>query len=221
MIEQQETTRLEKAILLATVAHQGQIDDDGQPHIIHSLEVMFALKRELDARPQLLPEGYTVEDMMIAAVLHDVPEDTSLTVDDIHRDFGRKIADCVDGVTRRHGDPLCKQANCKEHSKESYRDFIYRAAKKPASKLLKIADLGVNRKRTHLIPASKAKWAAKLEYKYDVSLRVLFAEEPITWEQASWQYSDGKYFVADPNGKKVEVTKEQFDGLMEAARVVN
>lgn len=220
MIERKEMTRLEKAILIAVIAHQGQIDDDGQPHIVHSLEVMFAVKRELEAFPDFLPEGYTVEDMLIAAVLHDVVEDTATSLDDIRREFGDKVADAVDGVTRRHGDPLCKLANCKEHSKEFYRDFIYRAAEKPASKLLKTADLGVNRKRTHTIPESKSKWRAKLEYKYDISLRVLFAEEPITWEQASWQFSNGKYFVADPNGKKIEITQERFKELMSPNGVI-
>ena len=215
---------LEHAILLATVAHDTkdpkQIDEDGQPHIVHSLEVMFAVKNELDVRPQLLPEGYTIEDMMIAAVLHDVPEDTATTLDDIRREFGDKIADCVDGVTRRHGDPLCKLANCQKHSKEFYRDFIYRANQKPASRLLKVADLGVNRKRTHTIPESKATWRAKLENKYDISLRVLFAEEPITWEQASWEYNNGRYYVADPNGKKIEITRERFEELMSPNRVI-
>ncbi len=213
-------TRLEQAILTAVIAHQGQIDEDGQPHIVHSLEVMFAVKREFDrgpyaagirgTEPLKLPKGVTLEDMLVAAVLHDVPEDTSLSLDDIRNDFGKTVAAIVDGVTRRHGDPRCKVANCKEHDKETYRDFIYRSAENPASKILKVADLGVNRRRTCTIPESKSKWRAKLEYKYDIALRVLLAEEPVTWEQVSWNFSNGKYFMADPNGKKIEISEEEF-----------
>jgi (p)ppGpp synthase/HD superfamily hydrolase len=215
------TTRLETAILLATTAHQGQMDEDGLPHIVHSLEVMFAVKRDLedtfafvsDRVPVPLPEGYTLEDLMIAAVLHDVPEDTTVTLDAIRATFGDKIADAVDGVTRRFIAPEVK---------ETYRDFIYRAAKIPASKILKIADLGVNRGRTHKIKT--AKFRNKLEYKYDIALRVLLSDRPTTWEQVSWEWKadegsklaypkNGKYFVADPNGKKIEMSEEQFIAL--------
>jgi len=226
MVERKPMSRLEHAILTAVLAHQGQIDEDGQPHIVHSLEVMFAVKREFDRGPYAagirgteplhLPKGVTLEDMLVAAVLHDVPEDTSLTLEDIRRDFGKTVAEIVDGVTRRHGDHRCKIANCQEHGKETYRDFIYRSAETPASKILKVADLGVNRRRTSTIPESKAKWRAKLEYKYDIALRVLLAEEPVTWEQVSWNFSGGKYFMADPNGKKIEITEEEFKKVMGA-----
>lgn len=232
-----EMSRLERAILLATEAHAGQIDEDDQPHVVHSLEVMFAVKRELDAFPQFLPEGYTVEDMMTTGVLHDVLEDTATTFDEIRRLFGDKIADTVNSVSRVVYDECVKCGKCKsDHSsdthffdpkKEPYRDLIYRAAKSPASKILKIADLGVNRKRTHTIPESKVKWRNKLEYKYDISLRVLLAELPTSWEEASWEWhatnaeiatfdetggmkAKGKYFIADPNGKKIEISEEEF-----------
>jgi (p)ppGpp synthase/HD superfamily hydrolase len=204
-----EMSRLESAILLATTAHQGQIDEDGLPHIVHSLEVMFAVKRDFENRGENVPyingEDYSLEELMIAAVLHDVPEDTTTSLEDIRRDFGHKVACAVNGVTRRHIDA---------DTKETYRDFIYRAAKWPASKLLKIADLGVNRHRTHKI--KKASWRNKLEYKYDIALRVLLAEEPVTWEQVSWNFSDSKYFMADPNGKKIEISEEEFKKVMGA-----
>jgi len=224
-------SRLEEAILLATLAHKGQIDEDGQPHIVHSLEVMFGVKREFEAggttwgsgtavirgeQPMPLPEGYTLEDMLIAAVLHDVPEDTTTSLDDIRRLFGDKVADAVDGVTRRHGNLNCHLSNCTAHGKETYRDFIYRAGKGIASTIIKVVDLTVNRRRTSTIPESKAKWRAKLEYKYDIALRVLLAEEPVTWEQVSWNFSGGKYFMADPNGKKIEITEEEFKKVMGA-----
>jgi GTP pyrophosphokinase len=226
MIERKPMSRLEQAIFTAVLAHQGQIDEDGQPHIVHSLEVMFAVKSEFDrgpyaagirgTEPLQLPKDVTLEDMLVAAILHDVVEDTNLTHEDIRLDFGQTVAKIVDGVTRRHGDHGCKIANCQKHDKEPYRDFIYRSAENLGSKILKVADLGVNRRRTCTIPESKAKWRAKLEYKYDIALRVLLAEEPITWEQVSWNFSGGKYFMADPNGKKIEITEEEFKKVVGA-----
>lgn len=101
-------TPLEKAILFATVAHDTkdpkQIDEDGTPHIVHSLEVMLYVQQEYGFHSTKF-QHYTLEELMIAAVLHDVVEDTCHTLDDIRREFGDKVATLVDGVTRRHGDP--------------------------------------------------------------------------------------------------------------------
>lgn len=59
---------LEKAILIATKAHEGQKDKAGKPYILHPLRVMLRMK--------------TTKDMM-AAILHDVVEDTDVTLDDL------------------------------------------------------------------------------------------------------------------------------------------
>jgi guanosine-3',5'-bis(diphosphate) 3'-pyrophosphohydrolase len=215
MVERKPMSRLEQAILTAVIAHQGQIDEDGQPHIVHSLEVMFSVKRAYEEGASIL-KGYTLETLMVAAVLHDVPEDTSLTLDDIRRDFGKTVAEIVDGVTRRHGDPQCKLFNCQKHGKETYRDFIYRSRENPASCFLKIQDLLVNLGRCHSISPKKAKWRDKLEYKYGIALRVLTALEPVTWEQVSWTFSGDKYSIADPNGKKINITEAEFKKHMGA-----
>lgn len=229
-------TRLETAILTALTAHKGQVDEDDQPHIIHSLEVMFAVKEAteigrsfnfefmqkmgFETNVTAIPEQL-VQDLMVAAVLHDVSEDTTHSIEDIRKEFGNFVADTVDGVTRRHSDPDCHLLNCQKHAKEFYRDFIYRAAEKPASKLLKRTDLLVNLRRTHKISPKKAKWRDKLEYKYGIALRVLDSPEPTTWEKVSWELNttkvDGdwaqKFFMADPNGKKIEVTQAEVDAI--------
>ncbi len=187
---------LESAIHTALTAHAGQVDVDGNPHFLHSVEVMLAVKNREDD----LPKGISINELMAAAILHDVPEDTHVKLSDIHQNFGKRIASIVDGVTRRVEGGV----------KETYRDFIYRAAQDPASKLLKIADLGVNFKRLHTIPESKAKWRNKLEYKYGLAVRVLTSPEPTTWEQQSYKVIGGRCYMADPNGKEIEVTPEEL-----------
>ncbi len=70
-------------------AHRGQVRQSGEPYIAHSLAVADTLARlRLD------------EETVIAGLLHDVPEDTAVTIDEIRKDFGGTVASLVDGVTK-------------------------------------------------------------------------------------------------------------------------
>src|SRR3989344_1905285 len=73
----------------ATQAHEGQKRLSGEPYIIHPLktaELLAGLK---------LPVP-----IIIAGLLHDVPEDTPVTIEDIRKNFGDDIASMVSGVTK-------------------------------------------------------------------------------------------------------------------------
>ena len=59
------------------------------------------------------------EQLLVAAVLHDVVEDTDFSLDQVRKEFGDVVADIGDSVTRRESDGI----------KEFYRDFIYRPAR--------------------------------------------------------------------------------------------
>src|SRR5271163_348208 len=218
-------TLLEKAIELAVRSHDSddpkQIDEDGLPHIVHCIEVMIAVREELDHTPHYhvakaaLAE-YTVEELLIAAILHDTVEDTPISLKHIEMVFGANVAHIVDCLTRR--------GLGKGETKEFYRDFIYRCDADPGASLIKFCDLLHNMSRTHKIAASKAKWRAKLEFKYHVAMMTI--SQGVTWEQASWSatwdevngVNTPTYFVADPNGKKIQITEEEFNKLKDAKR---
>ncbi len=107
---------LEDAILLAATAHRGQRDKVGAPYILHPLRVMLRLEDE-PAR--------------IAAVLHDVVEDTGRSLDELRRaGFSEEVVAAVDCLTRRAG--------------ETYDAFIERVAPHPIARRVKIADLEDN-----------------------------------------------------------------------------
>jgi (p)ppGpp synthase/HD superfamily hydrolase len=203
-------SRLDQAIELAVTAHVGQTDEDGLPHIIHALEVMFGAKRAYEAIIAEKPD-FTLEDLMIAAVLHDTVEDSFVTLSLIEVQFGKAVRDMVDGVTRR--------GLGKGETKEFYRDFIYRTKTNPGSRVIKIADLTHNYGRAHTI--KKASWRDKLLFKYRIALSVLNDANQPTWEQASYfvvyDSNDPRntphYFIADPNGKKTEIAEEEFKSL--------
>ncbi|MBN1380189.1 MAG: HD domain-containing protein [Deltaproteobacteria bacterium] len=107
---------LEDAILIALQAHKGQRDKAGDPYILHPLRMMCRMHNETER---------------IAAVLHDVIEDSSWTAEKLREaGFSEEIIAIVDGLTRREG--------------ESYHAFIRRTEKNHVSKEVKIADLEDN-----------------------------------------------------------------------------
>lgn len=107
---------LEDAIILAAGAHRGQVDKAGAPYILHPLRVMLRLRDEAGR---------------IAAVLHDVLEDTAITVGDLRQaGYGEEVLQALEALTRREG--------------EEYADFIERAASNPLARRVKLADLADN-----------------------------------------------------------------------------
>ncbi len=87
--EGEEAEAIRRAYDVATAAHEGQLRDSGEPYVTHPVAVAAILNEmRLDAA--------TIQ----AALLHDVPEDTQVTLDDVRRQFGDEVAQLVDGVTK-------------------------------------------------------------------------------------------------------------------------
>ena len=93
---------IQKALLLAERAHDGQTRDDGHPYVIHPIRVAKSLLEEIGEREA---------NILAAALLHDVVEDTRVTVAEIQEQFGPRIAELVNSVTR----PRAKEET--EHDK--------------------------------------------------------------------------------------------------------
>ena len=101
----------DKAILnalnLAKEAHKGQKRDEGDPYIIHPIRIGNILTYDL---------GIKDKDILIAGLLHDVIEDTSVTTEEIERKFGKKVSDMVSSLTRNKD---------KETKKEKFEKTLY------------------------------------------------------------------------------------------------
>src|SRR5439155_14484033 len=80
---------IRRAHELAGLAHEGQARDSGEPYTNHVV-----------ATAQILADFHLDAVPVAAALLHDVLEDTSLTVDDVRSEFGDDVARLVDGVTK-------------------------------------------------------------------------------------------------------------------------
>jgi guanosine-3',5'-bis(diphosphate) 3'-pyrophosphohydrolase len=83
------TDRIQKAIDFASMAHEGQFRKSGEPYVIHPILVAAIVAS--------ISED---EVMVIAALLHDVAEDTEYSLEDIEALFGHEVALLVDGLTK-------------------------------------------------------------------------------------------------------------------------
>jgi GTP diphosphokinase / guanosine-3',5'-bis(diphosphate) 3'-diphosphatase len=87
---------LERAIAIASGAHAGQVDKAGQPYILHPLRVMLRIASEAER---------------IAEVLHDVMEDSGVTLELLRAEgFSSEIISAVDALTRRKGESRLEAA---------------------------------------------------------------------------------------------------------------
>ncbi len=78
-----------RAYDFARDAHEGQLRKTGEPYIEHPLHTAFILTKIKADTPTI-----------IAGLLHDVPEDTKRTLDDIENEFGHEVASLVEGITK-------------------------------------------------------------------------------------------------------------------------
>ena len=82
-------SELERAYNVAAEAHEGQLRKSGEPYITHPLAVS-----------EILAEIGLDLETIIASLLHDTVEDTKYSLDSLKRDFGKEVANLVDGVTK-------------------------------------------------------------------------------------------------------------------------
>ena len=107
---------LERAVIIAAEAHAGQVDKAGAPYLLHPLRVMLQMSSDEER---------------IAAVLHDVVEDSTWSLESLRAEgFSEAVIDAIESVTRR--------------AEESYGAFVRRASQSPIGRQVKLADLRDN-----------------------------------------------------------------------------
>ena len=121
-----DSPQLEKAFIVAKEAHEGQFRHLGEPFITHPLAVAA-----------ILAELGMDTDTIIAGLLHDVIEDTDVTLETIRQEFSPEIAKLVDGVTK------LKNLEFKSHEEqqaESLRKMFLAMASDIRVVIIKLAD---------------------------------------------------------------------------------
>jgi guanosine-3',5'-bis(diphosphate) 3'-pyrophosphohydrolase len=88
-ISEKEAVALRKAYVFAARVHKGQVRRSGEPYLSHPLEVA-----------NFLADMHLDRTTLVAALLHDVLEDTDVTAAELREEFGKDAADLVEGVTK-------------------------------------------------------------------------------------------------------------------------
>jgi GTP pyrophosphokinase len=157
---------VQRAYEVAERCHRGQMRRSGDPYIVHPLAVA-AIIAELGLDEQTI----------CAALLHDTVEDTSMTLADVHRDFGEEIGKLVDGVTKldkvRYGD----QAEA-----ETIRKMVVAMARDPKVLILKLADRLHNMRTIAWLPPDKQQRTAKQTLEIYAPLAHRLGMNTIKWE---------------------------------------
>ena len=132
---------VKRAFLLAKEAHKGVRRRSGEPYIIHPIEVAIIAVREIGLGKK----------SVVAALLHDVVEDTEYTVEDISRIFTPKIASMVDGLTKMAG----VYKNDTTEQAEYFRKVLLTLSDDVRVIIIKIADRLHNMRTLGAMPRNK------------------------------------------------------------------
>ena len=127
---------IERAIEIAARSHAGQIDKAGAPYIFHPLRLMMAV---------------TTPDQKMAAVLHDIVEDTEVTFDELRAEgFSIDVVEAVMALTKNGG--------------EARLDAAKRAAQNPIALVVKLADVTDNMNLSRIANPTEKDFARIKEY---------------------------------------------------------
>ncbi|HTO73430.1 MAG TPA: HD domain-containing protein, partial [Gemmatimonadales bacterium] len=140
--------QIDKALRFSAQAHHGQKRKSGEDFITHSIAVASTLVEQL-------PDTTSI----VAALLHDVVEDSQVRGEDISREFGAEVAGIVDGLTKISSLTFRSSA---EEQVENYRKLLLSVARDARVIIIKLADRLHNmRTLEHLAPEKRRRIATE------------------------------------------------------------
>jgi GTP pyrophosphokinase len=190
-----DTALLNKSYRFAYDAHRYQWRLSGKPYIEHCVETVKILS-------ELRMDSIT----LAAGLLHDVVEDTGITIREVEKNFGHEIAHLVDGVTKigelKFQSQIEKQA-------ENYRKMIFSMAKDLRVIMIKFADRLHNMRTLQYVPQHKAKRIALETRELYAPLAHRFGIARIKWELEDLAFKALDPAVYRRMAKKVADRKEK------------
>ena len=200
-----ECDQIMKAFILADKAHEGQFRASGEPYIMHPLAVA-----EILAHLQI--DHIT----LIAALLHDVVEDTEYTKEDIEKLFGAEVAFLVDGVTKLN---QFQYETKEDRQMENYRKMILAMAKDVRVVVIKLGDRLHNMRTLKHMRSDKQKRIAKETLEIFAPLAHRLGIFNVKWEleDLSFRYlePDKYYDLVDQMKQKRQAREDIVNDTME------
>jgi len=187
---------IERAYNFAKEAHKGIRRRSGEPYILHPIAVAKIASQEIGL-------GST---SICAALLHDVVEDTDYTVEDIEQNFGKKIAQLVEGLTKISGGIFGDKASAQA---ENFRKLLLTMSEDIRVVLIKMADRLHNmRTLGSMAPNKQYKIAGETLYIYaPLAHRLGLFEIKTELENLSFKYEHPDAFRQISN--KIKATEEE------------
>ncbi|MCX8095510.1 MAG: bifunctional (p)ppGpp synthetase/guanosine-3',5'-bis(diphosphate) 3'-pyrophosphohydrolase [Caldisericia bacterium] len=209
---EKEIRDLEDIYLFAKKAHEGQERASHEPYILHPLNVALIL---LDFNVDFSTLG--------AAILHDVVEDTNVSIDTIRDKFGKEISNLVDGVSKIS---QIKFLSLEDWKLESLRKVLIAMASDFRVVFIKLADRLHNMRTLKYLPQDKRKEIAKETMEIYVPLAHRLGIYTLKWEleDLSFKYLEPEIFQdlkikvskkREEREKEIEDIKKEIEKLLE------
>lgn len=190
--------QIHKGYVFAARAHAGQLRASGEDYIIHPLGVaMILAELELDT------------DTLVAALLHDVVEDTGVTLADLQSEFNPLVARLVDGVTKLG---RLEDLNKQEQQAENLRKMFLAMAEDLRVILIKLADRLHNMRTLKYRPVVKQKETALETMEIFAPLAGRLGISSVQWEleDLAFRYLEPEKYreITEKVARKREVREE-------------
>ena len=202
---------LVRAYRFSEEAHRGQVRNSGDPYVTHCVEVAKILA-------DLQLDSTTVA----SGLIHDVVEDTKMTVADVEREFGKDVAAIVDGLTKIS--KLPSGGSQEERQVESYRKLLLSIAKDARVIIVKLADRLHNMRTLEWLPPEKRKRIAQETRDLYAPLAHRFGMAKLRWEleDLSFKHLEAEPYkslaklVSQKRGEREELIRQMREPLEKA-----
>ena len=191
---------IRKAFQLSYESHKNDFRASGEPYFNHPYEVASIVAREIH-----------LDDIsVVSALLHDVVEDSDISLDFIAKEFGKEVAEIVDGVTKIGG--VFKGQEITQA--ENYRKLLLSMVKDVRVILVKFADRLHNMRTLEFVHPQKQRRIAKETLEIYAPFANRFGLGAVKWEMEDLAFKYLNKEAYDDIAKKIKDTRKERESFI-------